>query len=80
MRWLQGGQQFSVHRVLGGFLPFSHCRLWKTKSQGFELSDSLAGRFLMPLAVLLGLERFVWRENQGWGGLRFDVKTSSHKF
>lgn len=52
--------------------------MWKTKSQGFELSDNPASRFLMPLAILLGLECFVWREIvrvvQQWGGLRYDVK------
>lgn len=78
MQWLHWDQQFFVRRVLGVFLQFYHCRSWKTKSQGFELSDNLAGRFLMPLAVLFYLRVLCGDKSvnviQRWEGLRFDVK------
>lgn len=45
----------------GGFLQFYHHRLWKTKSQGFELRDSLKVRENCPNGPV-------------GGGIRLDVK------
>lgn len=49
MQWLQWGQQFFVHRVLGVFLQFTvDCGKPSTKVLSF--SDDLAARLLVPLA------------------------------